>query len=43
MAAGHAAWLLLATAVQFANGVYPVVLRYLQTFTPHPLTSLQLR
>ena len=29
--------------MQFVWGIYPVAIRFLQTKTPHPLTSLQLR
>eukprot|EP00887_Chlorella_sp_A99_P002161 scaffold21.g2161.t1 len=39
---GKTGWLLLAVAVQFVWGIYPVMIRFLQTKTPHPLTSLQL-
>lgn len=40
---GHiTGWLLLAAATQFAWGVYPVAVRFMQTLTPHPLSSLQL-
>ena len=36
------AWLSLAALVQLVWGFYPAVLRFLQTKTPHTLTSLQL-
>lgn len=36
------AWLTLAALVQLLWGLYPVALRFLQTQSPHALTSLQL-